>query len=130
MRALIPALLILAACGISRTTRFKVERIRGIDGAWHRVIKGKEIRIETVGNDVRIQHGDLNFKILNVPEFDGSYSYYTCEIQSAGFNAFYSPKGLTVKYQQQFHHFDPTDLPTDLLIVIDGMDLRLEGLER
>ena len=130
MRALIPLLVLLAACGPSRSVRFKIERMRGIDGAWERRIKGKEIRIESFGDDVRIQHGPLNFKILNVPEFNGSYSYYTFEIRAEGFKAFHSPKGLTVKYHGQSHHWHPEDLPADLLIVIDGLDLRLEGLER
>jgi len=130
MRTLVPLLLLLAACGPSRTTKFKVERMRGIDGAWHRVVKGKEIRMETRGSELRIQHGPLNFKILNVPEFDGYYTYYTFEIISAGFNLFHSPKGLTVRYKNQFHHWEPTDLPKDLLIVIDGIDMRLEGIER
>jgi len=130
MRALIPVLLILAACGTSKSARFKVERLRGMDGAWFRTIKGKQIRIETVGNDVRVQHGELNYLILNVPEFMGSYSYHTFEIQGDRFKAFHSPKGLTVKYRGQTHHWHPEDLPVDLLIVIDGLDLRLEGLER
>lgn len=130
MRALIPLLLLLAACGPSRTTKFPVERLRNIDGAWHRTIKGKEVRMETVGSDLRIQHGPLNFKILNVPEFDGSYTYYTFEIRSKDFNLFHSPKGLTVRYRGQQHHWHPQDLPADLLIVVDGIDLRLEGLDR
>ena len=108
-----------SSTGTPRSARFKVERVRGLDGAWHRVIHGKEIRIETVGNDVRNQHGPLNFKILNVPEFDGSYSYYTFEIRTTDFKAFHSPKGLTVQYQRQYHHFHPNDLPTDYLIVIE-----------
>jgi len=130
MRALIPFLLLIAACGPSRTTKFPVERLRGIDGAWHRVVRGKEIHMETIGKDLRIQHGPLNFKILNVAEFDGSYTYYTFEIVSKDFNAFHSPKGLSVRYRGQFHHWEPQDLPKDVLLVIDGIDLRHEGLKR
>jgi hypothetical protein len=130
MRNVLPILILLASCGIPRTAKFPVERVRGIDGAWMRVIKGKEIRMEATGDDLRVQHGALNFRIVDMPEFQGSYSYYTFEIVSADFNVFYSPKGLTVRYRNEFHHWEPPDLPTDVLIVIDGVDLRLEGLER
>jgi hypothetical protein len=34
-----------------------------------------------------------------------------------------------VRYQGKFRHWEPTDLPTGVRIVIDGIDLRIEGLE-
>ena len=128
MRALPLLFLLLAACGPSRTTKFRLEPMRGVGGAWQRVIKGKEIRIETQGKNLRVRHGPHNFKLMNVGEFDGDYTYSTFEIRGGMFNVFYSPKGLTVRYMNRFHHWEPTDLPTDLLIVIDGVDMRLEGI--
>ena len=81
MRALPLLILLIAACGPSRTTKFRLEPMRGVGGAWQRVIKGKEIRIETQGKDLRVRHGPHNFKLLNVGEFEGDYTYYTFEIR-------------------------------------------------
>ena len=38
-------------------------------------------------------------------------------------------KGLTVRHQGKFRHWEPTDLPTGVRLVIDGVDMRIEGLE-
>ncbi len=132
MRTVAPILLLtlLVSCSAAKKQMYPIQKMRGTDGAWQRVISGKEVRISYEGRNIRIQHGGIHIVMLNVPdEFRGQYGYYTVEITSDTFNAFYSPKGLTVRYKQKLQHWDPSDLPAGVKIVVDGVDLRYEGLE-
>ena len=123
-------LALLAGCSAAKRHVYPVQKMRGTDGAWQRVIAGKEVRITCEGRNVRIQHGGHHIVLLNVPDgFRGKYSFYTVEITSEDFNAFYSPKGLTVRYKDELRHWEPEDLPAGMKIVVDGVDLRYEGLE-
>ena len=123
-------LTLLVSCSAAKKQMYPIQKMRGTDGAWQRVIAGKEVRISCEGRNIRIQHGGIHIVLLNVPdEFRGFYTFYTVEITSDNFNAFYSPKGLTVRYNQKLQHWEPADLPAGVKIVVDGVDLRYEGLE-
>ena len=132
MRLVLPILLAAACagCGGAKRQMYPIQKMRGTDGAWGRTISGKDVRVSCEGRNVRIVHGAHTIVLLNVPdEFRGKYTYYTVEITSDNFNAFYSPKGLTVKYGKALRHWEPEELPTGVKIVVDGVDMRLEGLQ-
>ncbi|MHC4407866.1 MAG: hypothetical protein ACYS0F_02550 [Planctomycetota bacterium] len=121
---------LLAACGSAKKTLYPFEREYGFGGGgWTRRIKGKEIEIHAEGSTVRIRHGGYHFEFLNIRSFQGTYSFYTFEIRGDTMNAFYSPKGLSVKRREKQHHWKPEELPTGVKIVIEGVDIRYEALE-
>jgi len=123
-------LLLLAACGSARTTLYPFEREYGLEGGgWMRTIKGKEIRIVAEGSTVRVRHGARTFEFLEVRAFEGTYSYHTFELKGDTMNAFFSPKGLTVKRGEKLRHWNPDDLPEGVKIVVEGVDIRYEALE-
>jgi hypothetical protein len=123
-------LTLLVSCSAAKKRMYPIQKMRGTDGAWQHVISGKEVQISCEGRNVRIQHGGHYIVLLNVTdEFRGNYTFYTVEIRSDSFNAFYSPKGLTVRYKDKLQHWEPEDLPTGVKIVVYGVDLRYEGLE-
>ncbi|MHC4938444.1 MAG: hypothetical protein ACYTHK_05700 [Planctomycetota bacterium] len=122
--------LVLVACGSAKKTLYPFEREHGFEGGgWSRRIKGKEIEIQAEGTIVRVRHGGYHFEFLNVRSFKGTYSFYTFEIKGDTMNAFYSPKGLTVKRRENFHHWKPEELPTGVKIVVEGVDIRYEALD-
>lgn len=131
MRVPLPLLILaLVACGTAKRTLYPFEREYGLGGGgWSRTIRGKEVRIEAEGDRLRVRHGARTFEFRNVRAFEGTYSFYTFEIKGDTMNAFYSPKGLTVKRGSAFHHWKPEELPTGVKIVVEGVDIRYEGLE-
>jgi len=131
MRRLLLLLVLLAlpACSTAKRTLYPFEREWGMEGGgWTRTIKGREIRIFAEGSTVRIRHDRHHFEFLNVRSFKGTYSYSTFELQGDTMNAFYSPKGLTVKRGRNFRHWKPEELPEGVRIVVEGVDIRYEGL--
>ena len=131
MRVLLPLLLpALLACGSAKKVLYPFDREYGLaGGGWSRTIKDKQVEILAEGDTLRVRHGAHTFEFLNVHAFKGIYSYYTFEIKGDTMNAFFSPKGLTVKRGKQFHHWKPEELPAGVKIVVEGVDIRYEGLE-
>ena len=131
MRLALPLLIAtLVACSSAKKILYPFEREYGLGGGgWSRTIKDREVRIQAEGDTVRVRHGAHTFEFLNIQAFKGTYSYYTFEIQGDTMNAFYSPRGLTVKRGKAFHHWKPEELPAGVKIVVEGVDIRYEGLE-
>ena len=128
MRAIVLCFLLIG-CGSAKRTLYPFDREYGFEGGgWTRRIQGKEIEIRAEGSTVTIRHGGHSFQFLNVRSFKGTYSFYTFEIKGDTMNAFYSPKGMTVKRREKFNHWKPEQLPTGVMIVVEGVDIRYEGL--
>ena len=127
---LLPLVFLLAlACNTARRYEWDIQRERGHgDAGWARTIDDKVIRVETQGDDLFVQHGELYFLFKDVPAFEGRYSYYIFDLLGERLNAFYSPEGLTVRYRGGFEHWPPEKLPPNVKIVVAGADIRLEGL--
>lgn len=130
MRMALCCLIALVACNVSRQYEWDIQREVGHKAAgWHREIDGKLIHIETVGDDVLVQHGKYAFLFKDMPSFEGRYTYYTFNLLGSRVNAFFSPEGLTVRYQGGFEHWELDRLPANVKIVISGLDIRYEGLD-
>ena len=121
---------LLSACGASKRALYPFQREHGFGGGgWSRTISGKEISIQAEGTTLRVRHGPHTFEVLNIRSFEGTYGFHTFEIKGDKMNAFYSPEGLTVKKRGAFKHWKPEELPHGVKIVIEGLDIRYEGLE-
>ena len=132
MRALVllAPIVLLLACGGSKKVLYPFDREHGfVGGGWSRTISGKEIRIQAEGSTLRVRHGPHTFEFLNIRSFEGIYSFYTFEIKGDKMNAFFSPVGLTLKKRELTSHWKPEQLPEGVKIVVEGVDIRYEGLE-
>ncbi len=120
----------VGGCSLEKRYEWDIQRELGHGpAAWNKQIDDKWIHIETIGDDVFVQHGEHAFLFKDTPSFEGRYSYYSFNLLGSRLNAFYSPEGLTVRYQGGFEHWKMDQLPTGVKIVISGLDIRYEGLD-
>ncbi|MEM8884191.1 MAG: hypothetical protein AAGD14_08995 [Planctomycetota bacterium] len=128
--AAVSCLVLLVACGGKRV-QYPIERSsKSGDGGWARTVNGKEIEMRVKNQRLRVRHGAHHFEFRGIGSFKGHYSFHDFEVKSDKRLIFYNPNGLTVRAAGNFRHWKPEELPADVLIVVDGLDMRYEGLTR